>query len=140
MAQAPGMKTTLSSGSLNPTAAEFVPGGISPVPREPAVPSGASGLSAALAAKIAAENEQLHNPSAASSAPAARPPKLSSKVGLIPFVCVKPRTHLSPNLPMVLGLLLLCQIQHWRLTSASGAPGYAEEVPGIMWQCMLQVK
>lgn len=93
MAQAPGMKTTLSSGSLNPTAAEFVPGGISPVPnvpREHAVPSVPSGPSAALAAKIAAVNEQLRNSNAASSAPAARPPKPSSKVGPIPFVYVEP--------------------------------------------------
>ena len=38
----------LSSGALNPTAAEFVPGGLPP----------------ALAAKISAVNEQLRNPSA----------------------------------------------------------------------------
>ena len=103
MAQASGMKTALSSGFLNPTAAEFVPSGNSPVPSEPAGPSMASGLSAALAAKIAAVNEQLRNPNAVSLAPAARPPKPSSKVKFTPFVYFKPKTHLSPKLHLVLG-------------------------------------
>ena len=48
-----GLKPVLSSGALNPTAAEFVPGGLPP----------------ALAAKISAVNEQLRNPGAAPSMP-----------------------------------------------------------------------
>ena len=53
MPQVPGLKPALSSGALNPTAAEFVPGGLPP----------------ALAAKVSAVNEQLRNPSAAPSMP-----------------------------------------------------------------------
>ena len=58
-----GLKPALSSAALNPTAAEFIPGGLPP----------------ALAAKISAVNEQLRNPSAAPSMPSG-PANASTKV------------------------------------------------------------
>lgn len=61
--QAPSLKTALSSGPLNPTAAEFVPGG----------------MSAALAPKVAVGNEQMRSPSPAPTE-AAEPLKGAPKV------------------------------------------------------------
>ena len=61
--QVPSLKTALSSGALNPTAAEFVPGG----------------LSAALASKAAPASDQLRSRSP-TSGEASKPPKVASKV------------------------------------------------------------
>ena len=62
--QALGLKPAGSSGALNPTAAEFVPGALPP----------------ALAAKISAVNEQLRNPSSAAPSMPSGPANASSQV------------------------------------------------------------
>ena len=72
--QAPSLKTALSSGSLNPTAAEFVPGG----------------LSAMLTSKVAPLSDQLRSPSPAFGE-ASKPPKGASKVILNGSIHTRPQ-------------------------------------------------
>lgn len=65
--QVPSLTTALSSGALNPTAAEFVPGGLSAAPASKATPA----------------SDQVRIPSPASGE-ASRPPKIASKVCSLP--------------------------------------------------------